>query len=169
MRAGAGIAPHDELGCRCEAVLRRGFISLTRRTRIAVAATQRRHSNGSWSPECTGGRWLDHAAKPVLGAHFRGANRWGPVRWSTTCEIVAIEEGRHLAFDARHWSGATTRWAFELIPDGDGTVLRERFETRDSPSWVLLLDRLAGRPRRLMSSMKTTLQRLSHWAERALP
>lgn len=124
---------------------------------------------GRWSPECTGGRWLDHAAKPVLGAHFRGANRWGPVRWSTTCEIVAIEEGRHLAFDARHWSGATTRWAFELIPDGDGTVLRERFETRDSPSWVLLLDRLAGRPRRLVSSMKTTLQRLSDWAERALP
>jgi uncharacterized protein YndB with AHSA1/START domain len=124
---------------------------------------------GRWSPECTGGRWLDQASKPVLGARFRGANRLGPVRWSTTCEIVAVEEGRHLAFDARHWSGATTRWAFELIPDGDGTVLRERFETRDSPSLVLLLDRMAGRPRRLLSSMTTTLQRLSNSAERGVP
>lgn len=98
-----------------------------------------------------------------------GANRWGPVRWSTTCEIVAVEEGRHLAFDARHWSGATTRWAFELIPDAGGTVLRERFETRDSPGLVLLLDRLAGRPRRLASTMKTTLQRLSDSAGCVLP
>jgi Polyketide cyclase / dehydrase and lipid transport len=124
---------------------------------------------GRWSPECTDGRWLGEASTPLVGKHFRGANRWGPVRWSTTCEIVAVGEGRHLTFDARHWSGATTRWAFELIPDGDGTMLRERFETRDSPSWVLLLDRLAGRPRRLVSSMKTTLQRLSDSAERALP
>ena len=124
---------------------------------------------GRWSTECTGGRWLDGASKPVVGARFRGANRWGPVRWSTTCEIVAVEEGRHLAFDARHWSGATTRWAFELVPDAGGTVLRERFETRDSPGLVLLLDRVAGRPRRLESTMKTTLQRLSDSAERVLP
>lgn len=122
---------------------------------------------GRWSPECTGGSWLDDASKPVVGARFRGTNRLGPLRWSTTCEFVAVEEGRRLVFDALHWSGATTRWAFELIPDGDATVLRERFETRDSPGLVLLLDRLAGRPRRLLSSMRTTLQRLSTAAESA--
>jgi len=122
---------------------------------------------GRWSPECTGGSWLDGASNPIVGGRFRGTNRLGPLRWSTTCEIVAVEERRRLVFDARHWSGATTRWDFELIPDGDGTVLRERFETKDSPSLVLFLDRLAGRPHRLLSSMKTTLQRLSAAAESA--
>lgn len=122
---------------------------------------------GRWSPECTGGDWLSGATKPVVGERFRGTNRWGPARWSTTCEIIAAEAGRRLEFDARHWSGATTRWAFDLLPDGDGTLLCERFETRDSPGWVLLLDRLAGRPRRLRSSMSTTLQRLSGAAESA--
>jgi polyketide cyclase/dehydrase/lipid transport protein len=120
---------------------------------------------GRWSPECTGGRWLDGASKPAVGARFRGNNRWGVMRWSTTCEVVAAEPGRLLTFDARHWSGATTRWTFELVPDGDGTVLWERFETVGTPGLVLLLDRLAGRPERLLDSMKMTLQRLSQTAE----
>jgi len=118
-----------------------------------------------WSPECTGGRWLDGAAEPLMGSQFRGANRWGPMRWSTTCTVVAAEPARLLTFDARHWSGATTRWTFELIPYGDTTILRERFETRGTPAVVLVLDRLAGRPRRLVHSMKTTLRRLSEAAE----
>jgi uncharacterized protein YndB with AHSA1/START domain len=122
---------------------------------------------GRWSPECTGGRWLDSAPEPLVGRRFRGANRWGVLRWSTTCEIVAAEPERRLKFDARHWSGATTRWTFELHPDGAATNLRERFETRNTPGLVLLLDRLAGRPNRLQSSMRTTLQRLSAAAELA--
>lgn len=122
---------------------------------------------GRWSPECTGGRWLDGASEPLVGKHFRGTNSWGMLRWSTTCEVVAVEPERHLTFDARHWSGATTRWTFELDPDGDATNLRERFDTRDTPGLVLLLDRLAGRPNRLLSSMRTTLQRLSAAAELA--
>jgi hypothetical protein len=122
---------------------------------------------GRWSPECTGGRWLDGASEPLAGARFRGTNRWGMLRWSTTCEVIAAEPGRRLTFDARHWSRATTRWTFELTPDGDTTVLRERFETRGTPGPVLLLDRLAGRPHRLLMSMKMTLRRLSQAAELA--
>lgn len=120
---------------------------------------------GRWSPECTGGRWLDGAAEPLVGSQFRGTNRWGPLRWSTRCSIVAAQPDRLLAFDARHWSGATTRWTFELTPDGDSTVLREKFETRGKPAVVLVLDRLAGRPRRLVHSMETTLRRLSEAAQ----
>jgi Polyketide cyclase / dehydrase and lipid transport len=120
---------------------------------------------GRWSPECTGGYWLEGATKPLLGNRFRGRNRWGILRWSTTCEVLAADPGRCLTFDARHWSGATTRWTFELVPDGDTTVLYERFETVGTPTLVLLLDRLAGRPHRLLDSMKMTLQSLSHTAE----
>jgi uncharacterized protein YndB with AHSA1/START domain len=125
---------------------------------------------GEWSPECTGGRWLDGATTAVVGARFRGSNRWGPMRWSTTCRIEKAHKSRCFAYDARHWSGALTRWTYELATDGTGTLLTERFESVGTPSVVLLVDRLARRPRRLAQGMASTLSRLSAAAEeRYLP
>lgn len=121
---------------------------------------------GRWSPECTGGTWLNGASDPLPGSEFRGRNRIGPLQWSTTCMIVAVEPSRLLVFDARHWSGATTRWAFELRPEGSGTMMRESFRTINSPAVIITLDRLAGRPRRLRSGMRATLARLSAEARR---
>jgi uncharacterized protein YndB with AHSA1/START domain len=120
---------------------------------------------GRWSPECTGGTWLNGASDPLPGSRFRGTNRIGRLQWSTTCTIVAVEPNRLLVFDARHWSGATTRWAFELRADGVGTTVRESFRTINSPSVIIVLDRLAGRPRRLRFGMRATLERLSGEAE----
>jgi uncharacterized protein YndB with AHSA1/START domain len=121
---------------------------------------------GRWSPECTGGTWLSSGSSntvsdPLPGSQFRGTNRLGPLQWSTTCTIVAVEPGRLLVFDARHSSGATTRWVFELRPESNGTTLRESFRTINSPAVVIAIDRLAGRPRRLQKGMRATLERLS--------
>ncbi|WP_165757606.1 SRPBCC family protein [Mycolicibacterium elephantis] len=81
---------------------------------------------GRWSPEkCTDVTWVGEASGPLPGNRFGGGNRVGPLRWSTTCTLVATEPGRFLAFDAYHWSGATTRWTFELSPDGPGTRVGE--------------------------------------------
>ncbi|MGV0643900.1 SRPBCC family protein [Mycolicibacterium sp. XJ2546] len=124
---------------------------------------------GRWSPECTGATWVGEASSPLPGNRFRGTNRVGPLRWSTTCTIVAAEPGRLLVFDACHWSGATTRWTFELSPDDRGTIVRESFRTIDSPALIIILDRLARRPRRLGAGMRTTLERLSAQAERMPP
>lgn len=122
---------------------------------------------GRWSPECTGGTWLNGASDPLPGSRFRGTNRIGRLQWSTTCTIVAVEPGRLLVFDACHWSGATTRWVFELEPEDIGTIVRESFRTINSPAVIIVLDRIAGRPRRLLAGMRATLERLSAEAERA--
>ena len=129
---------------------------------------------GRWSPECIGGEWLDGATEAVPGARFRGRNRMAFIRWSTVCTVVAAERGRLFSFEARHWSGATTRWTFEVdghddrdrFPSVSETVLRESYRTGESPAFILLLDRLFRRPRRLQAGMRTTLERLSEGADR---
>jgi hypothetical protein len=100
---------------------------------------------------------------------FRGLNRKGALRWSTTCTIIIAEPDRLLTFDARHWSGATTRWTYALTPNSHGTTVRESFRTINSPAAVIILDQLAGRPRSLQSAMETTLRRLCREAERQSP
>lgn len=113
---------------------------------------------GEWSPECRGVVWLDGASGPGPGARFVGRNRWGPVRWRTTCTVVRWEPGRALAYDARHVTGACTRWTFELTPDGAGAVVTQRFATQDSPAFMMVADRLARRPSRLRVAMSRTLR-----------
>jgi hypothetical protein len=121
---------------------------------------------GQWSPECLGGQWLDDAGQAVQGARFRGTNRWGLLRWSTKCHVDVADRPRRFVYSARHWSGALTRWRYDFIPDAHGTVLIEQFESVGTPALVLLLDRIARRPRRLRQGMSTTLARLSVAAER---
>ncbi|WP_183407895.1 SRPBCC family protein [Nocardioides marmoriginsengisoli] len=113
---------------------------------------------GEWSPECTGITWVAPATGPAPGARFVGRNRIGPIRWRTTCTLTAWEPERLLAYDARHVTGAVTRWTFELTERGDTTVVTQRFATVDSPWFMMLGDRVAGRPRRLLSGMEATLR-----------
>ncbi|WP_082947257.1 SRPBCC family protein [Mycolicibacter sinensis] len=121
---------------------------------------------GEWSPECTGGQWLDGASQAVVGARFRGSNRWGPMVWTTICQIEKADKPSHFAYGARHSSGALTRWSYELSREGIGTLLTERFQTVGTPTAVLLIDRLLRRPRKLAYGMTETLSRLSAAAER---
>jgi hypothetical protein len=120
---------------------------------------------GQWSPECTGCEWLRPSGPVGVESRFRGTNRWGPMRWSTLCTIEVFDVDSCFAYSARHWSGAQTRWTYELVPDEAGTLIRESFESVDTPAMVLFLDRLTGRPRWLKHQVRTTLVRLSAFAE----
>ena len=93
---------------------------------------------GEWSPENVGGRWLGGATTPAVGARFRGANRRGWRRWSTTCTVVAAEPGRVFAFDVSVVGIPASRWTYELRPDGDATVVTETWRDR-RPRWFALL------------------------------
>jgi hypothetical protein len=94
---------------------------------------------GEWSPENVGGRWLGGATGPSMGARFRGSNRRGWRRWSTTCTVVAAS-GRMFAFDVSVAGVPASRWTYEFRPDGDATVVTETWTDR-RPRWFA---RLAG-------------------------
>jgi uncharacterized protein YndB with AHSA1/START domain len=83
---------------------------------------------GEWSPENTGGVWLDGATGPVVGARFRGMNRRGRARWATSCEVMAAVPGREFAFVTGTAAKPKTLWRYILEPTGDGTRVTESFE-----------------------------------------
>ena len=93
---------------------------------------------GEWSPENLGGRWLDGATAPSVGARFRGSNHRGWRRWSTTCTVVAAEPGSMFAFDVAVVGIPASRWTYEFRPDGDVTVVTETW-TDHRPRWFALL------------------------------
>ena len=95
---------------------------------------------GEWSPENVGGRWVRGAVGPTRGARFRGSNRRGWRRWTTNCRVVAAEPGLRFAFDVRVVVIPASRWAYELKPDGDATLVTETWSDH-RPTWFA---RLAG-------------------------
>lgn len=83
---------------------------------------------GEWSPENTGGSWLEGATGPAVGARFRGSNRRGRTRWATTCEVIAAEPNREFAFVTGSRDKPETVWRYLLEPTAAGTRVTESFE-----------------------------------------
>jgi hypothetical protein len=83
---------------------------------------------GELSPENRGGRWLDGATGPAVGARFRGTNRNGAKEWWTRVTVVACEPGRRFTFDVRTPFGVrVSRWCYEVTPTETGCRLTEHW------------------------------------------
>lgn len=74
---------------------------------------------GEWSPENEGGRWVKGDG-PAVGSEFRGHNRSGLRRWSTTARVVDAVPGRsfEIAITFAGFSVASWRYEFEDTPVG---------------------------------------------------
>ena len=123
---------------------------------------------GRVSPECTGGRWLDGATGPAVGARFNGTNKRGFARWSTTNEVVEAEPGRAFSFKTLQ-SGY--QWTYRMEPDGDGTLVTERrdpFRKRPAVAKLFTQVLLGGEDSHtdeLRAGMQATLERVRALAE----
>jgi ligand-binding SRPBCC domain-containing protein len=82
--------------------------------------------------ECVGMAWTGGHSRPAVGARFRGRNRSGWHRWSTSCTIVAYQPGSEIAWDVSSGPLPVARWSYRLeAGDEEGTtVVRETFEDR---------------------------------------
>ncbi|MDL4813785.1 SRPBCC family protein [Actinomadura opuntiae] len=123
---------------------------------------------GRWSPETTGCRWIAPATGPAVGARFRGTNRRGLRRWSTTCTVTAAEPGRRFEFEVRIGGRPVARWRYTFQGDGDGCRVAERW-TDLRPAWAKPLSRLVSgvsdRARHNRRTMQATLAALASTAE----
>lgn len=117
---------------------------------------------GEWSPENTGGRWVDGATGPGVGVRFTGDNeaKLGPVtlkRWTTTSEITAYEPGAVFEFVTEDH----TTWRYELTAEGDATRVTESVSHPPYEGWQkFAYETVARRSSAIVTSMQRTLEQL---------
>jgi uncharacterized protein YndB with AHSA1/START domain len=121
-----------------------------------------------WSPETYRTEWLGGATTARPGARFRGSNRYGWMRWTTTVEVETAERGREFTFVTIVRGRRMSRWTYRFSPSDGGTDVTETFRYVTPPPRLLsaLFDLLTpGRNRRMVENLRTTLERLKAAAE----
>ena len=115
---------------------------------------------GDWSPETKKAVWVDGATGPAVGARFRGDNRIGFVKWSTTPTVTAARRGEEFAFDT-----GSTVWRYEFHGREGGCEVVESYEAPRMNPVFELGSRLTLRDRMLVRGMQKTLAQLKAAAE----
>lgn len=122
---------------------------------------------GERSPECYRAEWLDGATEAVVGARFKGYNRLGPIRWSTTCRIDVAQPGVEFAFTVLSGHGREeTRWRYLLEARGETTQLTESYEFLWCPALARIAEIPFPRDRQLRRGLQETLDKVKATAER---
>jgi uncharacterized protein YndB with AHSA1/START domain len=78
-----------------------------------------------WSPEQAATKWVGGATGPAVGARFRGTNRNGWRRWSTSCKVIDATRGKRFAFHVSDYGLAVADWIYEFEPTPTGCKLSE--------------------------------------------
>jgi len=98
---------------------------------------------GEWSPENVGGKWTKGATGPALGAVFRGSNKNGFRRWSTTSTVVACEPGKVFEFAVTSGPLAVANWRYEFVETDSGCRVTESWQDHRKP-WFVVVARAMG-------------------------
>lgn len=141
-------------------------VDIARRPAEVAAAVSDITRMGEWSPENTGGRWIEGDG-PAVGARFEGDNvaKAGPItlkRWTTVSEVTVHETGSVFEFVVE----GTTTWRFEFADADGGTRVTESFAYPQYTGLQKVLYNLAGSRRAAMvRGMEQTLARLKESLE----
>ena len=125
-----------------------------------------------WSPETVRTSWTGGATEARPGARFKGQNRFGRLRWSTTVEVEACEPGRELAFSTIVMGRPHTRWRYRFEPVDGGTEVTESYETVNELRQPVraIVDLVFRRHEEWMpENLRRSLERLKAVAERPAP
>ena len=117
--------------------------------------------------ETTAMQWVSgDSARP--GAVFKGSNRNGRHRWTTTCTVSAATPGQVFSWDVTSGPVRIARWRYDIQPDGAGCRVTESMWD-ERPWWMrriaVLLTGISDRETANGDHMRVTLQRLKARAE----
>jgi Polyketide cyclase / dehydrase and lipid transport len=122
-------------------------------------------SIGERSPECHRCEWLDGASVATVGARFKGYNRLGLLRWSTTSVVTVAEPGREFAFMVLAGERDSTRWRYFIDRDDSATTLTESYEFLWCPALSRIAEAPIPRDKQLRRGITQTLERVKAAAE----
>ncbi len=123
---------------------------------------------GDWSPENKGGKWVKGANGPTLGAVFRGTNKNGLRRWSTTVTVIGCEPGKVFEFAVTSGPLAVASWRYEFEETDTGCRVTESWRDQRKP-WFTAIARVMGDhgASNAEQQMEETLANLAQAAELA--
>ena len=123
---------------------------------------------GDRSPECYRCEWLDGATGPQVGSRFKGHNRVGLIRWSTTCVVTAAAPGREFAFTVVSRQGREeTQWRYLINGSENVTTVTESYQFLWCP-WAARVGELPfPRDKQLRHGLRETLDKIKIAAEEA--
>lgn len=116
------------------------------------------------------GSWLDGATEAAVGVRFRGHNRRGLSRWSTTVTVTAADPGKCFAFDVELRGLPIASWRYDIVTTGATGCLVEESTWDRRPGWMVpignLLVGIRSRTAHNQRNIEHTLRQLKQAAER---
>jgi hypothetical protein len=114
---------------------------------------------GEWSPECRTCAWVGEPG--LVGSEFKGTNKLGPMRWTTTARLLEAERPDVFEFATLFRNRPATRWRYELSGD-QRTTLTESFVAEDAPAFIKWAERLflRNRQEQLEAGIDASLARI---------
>ena len=121
---------------------------------------------GEWSPENEGGKWMKGASGPAVGAVFRGHNKNGLRRWSTSVTVMECEPGKVFEFAVSSGPLTVANWRYEFEQTPTGCRVTESWRDNRKP-WFARVARVMGEHSAgtAEKEMNATLTRLAAAAE----
>jgi hypothetical protein len=123
---------------------------------------------GEWSPENTGGTWVNGATGPANGARFRGTNSHGRRSWTTTITVATCEPGREFSFEVTAGGFRVATWSYRIEPTTSGSRVTETWTDRRSGLSRVIGKQVSGiahNAEETRQGIEATLQRLAEAAE----
>ncbi len=92
---------------------------------------------GEWSPENRGGRWLNGATGPSVGAQFEGIQEHAARgRWETVSCVTVFDAPRCFEWRLGEVDHPGAVWSFNLAASEEGTTLTETVRMGPGPSGI---------------------------------
>jgi hypothetical protein len=133
---------------------------------VAFAAVSDLCAMGRFSPENTGGEWMDGAKGPALGASFKGSNTRESSTWWTVAKVTSFNPPVSFAFEVTYKVFKIARWEYSIEVTPTGCRVSESWTDRRNA-----LMRRSGdgdgftRAEYTKDSIRTTLEQLKRELE----
>ena len=104
------------------------------------------------SPELQSVEWQDGATGPARGARFIGRSEHDALgQWQTTSHVVDFDPPRSFGWAVEDPDNPTAIWRFTVLPEGDGTLLRQWMQMGPAPSGLsLAIERMPDKEQKIV-------------------
>lgn len=125
---------------------------------------------GRWSPENTGGTWMNGATAAAPGFKFKGTNANESKRWSTISTIETAERGKDISWRVDAVGLKIARWSYRFTDTPTGCHVEETWtDLRNGFARLMggLASKVKDRAAHNRAGMEKTLAALAAAAESA--